>query len=108
MTQRRKNILTTMAALVAVFVGLWLFIHREPRYDGRSLSEWADIGLRATDQEPWNTADVLMASNAIRQIGAKAMPFADEWNTRPPALYGIHDKLLMDVAERFRGFLRSA
>ena len=75
MAKRRKIILLTTAALAVVLVGLWLFIRREPCYDGRSLSEWADMGLRATDQEPWNTSDVLVASNAIRQIGIKSFPW---------------------------------
>ena len=73
MAKKRKIILSTTAALAALLAGL--LILREPRHDGRSLSEWAEIGLHATDQEPWNTADVLTASNAIRQIGAKSFPW---------------------------------
>ncbi len=72
MTRRRK-LLLSIAALALGLVALLLIRNREPRYQGRTISEWADIGLKATDSVPWDEPNVLMASNALRRIGMPAL-----------------------------------
>ena len=97
MAKKRKIILSVVSLIVALFIG-WSFVSsREPSYDGRSLSEWADMGLKATDQWPWNTNDVLVASNAIRQIGRKAVPLAYAWGGKLPS-WGLIDGQLNELS----------
>jgi hypothetical protein len=74
MTRRRK-LLLFIAALALGLMALLLIRNREPRYQGRTISEWADLGLKATDSVPWDEPNVLMASNAIHQIGAESFPW---------------------------------
>lgn len=71
MTRRRK-LLLPLAALALGLVVVLLIRNREPRYQGRTISEWADLGLKATDTVPWDEPNVLLASNALRQIGDPA------------------------------------
>jgi hypothetical protein len=72
MTRRRK-LLLSIAALALGLVAVQLIRNREPRHQGRTISEWADIGLKATDTVPWDMPNVLLASNAFRRIGAPAL-----------------------------------
>lgn len=45
----------------------------------KTVEEWADIGLKATDREPWDHASVLTASNALHTMSAEALPKVREW-----------------------------
>lgn len=75
MAKKRKIILSVVSLIAAIVIGWWFISSREPSYNGRSLSEWADIGLKATDTAPWDIPNVLLASNAIHQIGTNSFPW---------------------------------
>jgi hypothetical protein len=74
MTRRRKQLLS-LAALALGLVAFLLIWNREPSYQGRTISEWADIGIEATDTVPRDEPNILVASNAIHQIGASGLPW---------------------------------
>ena len=73
--RRRGKLLLSIAALTIGMVAILLIWNREPRYQGRTISEWADLGLKATDSVPWDEPNVILASNAIHQIGAESFPW---------------------------------
>jgi HEAT repeat protein len=55
---------------------------REPRYGGRSLSDWVALGSDYRDPEwPENAA----VQNAIREIGTNAIPFLVQWVRKEPS-----------------------
>ena len=84
-----------MIAAAAIVIGLlWLTygIHREPRYNGKSLSEWlrlyGSVNIRFGGPEE--------AVDAVRHIGTNAVPFLVSWidqqRDMPPwkvRLYGL-------------------
>ena len=75
MAKKRKITLSVISLIAVIFIGWWFVNSREPSYNGRSLSEWADMGLKATDTTPWDIPNLLLASNAIHQIGTNSFPW---------------------------------
>jgi HEAT repeat protein len=67
--RRRRAILLLLVGLLAAF-GVWMFFlrNKEPSYQGRALSQWIEEA-EEDDQVP----------EAIRQIGSKAIPYAQAW-----------------------------
>lgn len=93
---RRRRILIGIALLLVLLGGTYLFYSREPSYQGRTLSEWildynkffrdegfADAGAvmmpskRIPSREYQQQKN--MASNALCQIGPRAVPFLVKW-----------------------------
>ena len=67
-----------MLAAAAIVLGLFWFAltrQREPRYDGRSLSEW----LRLHEQEVMTRHFTGKPADAVRHIGTNALPFLVRW-----------------------------
>jgi hypothetical protein len=93
MKRHRKRLLS-IAALTLGLVAFLLIWNREPRYQGKTISEWADIGLKATDSVPWDEPNVLLASNAIHQIGASGLP---RMQSRIPKPTDLRLKLMTDL-----------
>lgn len=46
-----------------------------PSYQRRTLYEWADIGVMASNQPPWSGTDMVTVSNAIHQMRLEAIPW---------------------------------
>lgn len=58
-------------AALGLAAALFILNNREPSYQGKSLSDWVD------DYEDlrWDSPDALAADDALRHIGARAVPF---------------------------------
>src|SRR5262245_35579097 len=80
--RRRKLliVLTVFAAIIAIIVAL---IPREPKYQGRTLSEWIQDSAPRLSPEPETTR----AIEAVRHIGTNGLPSLLEWlnHKEPPA-----------------------
>jgi hypothetical protein len=77
MSKRRKTLLLLAGGVVLVVGAGWLFMpEREPIYKGRKLRQWVEQGgesdLRYKTPNP-------EAAEAIRQIGARAVPHLLNW-----------------------------
>lgn len=70
----RRSTICFVIVLVATFV-IYLCVLKEPRYQGRKLSDWIDIG-RKYDH---STIEWHEASLAVQQIGPDAIPFLLKW-----------------------------
>lgn len=68
----------------AIVAGVFLTREREPRYQGHTLGYWVEIlGNEGTTNV--TPAQVAQATQAVRQIGTKAIPFLLKWiNYAPP------------------------
>jgi HEAT repeat protein len=78
----KKWILRTIVAtvaLAALTVLLFLWLAREPHYKGRPLSQWTDELRKGTGQQR------LDAAEAIRNMGAKGIPYLSGSLTNPPS-----------------------
>ena len=69
--QKSRFILPLAAIFLALLVIRVLPWHSEPVYKGRTLSEWMDLATHAH-----NTAE---ADEALRSLGAKAVPYMMDW-----------------------------
>jgi hypothetical protein len=78
-----RRVFPLLAALLLIVAGAWFWAGREPAYEGRTLCEWCDLGIGALGndprQSPADPAQFLMASNAVWQIGERAVPWLDKW-----------------------------
>jgi hypothetical protein len=62
--------------LLAGWIALHLAVNREPRYQGRTLSQWLKMHVDASDSnEARVRATLNVSSNAVQQIGGNAIPF---------------------------------
>ena len=61
--------------LFAVISIVYLSTPKEPRYNGRPLSEWLDLFADSLPTDP----DFQPSTNAIRAIGTNAIPFLIKW-----------------------------
>jgi len=82
-----------MVAAAAIIFGLLWFActtHREPRYNGRSLSQWLDLcaGRSYASQE---------AADAVRHIGTNAVPFLVTWTQQSHGLAPWKQRFLVKV-----------
>jgi hypothetical protein len=92
MTRRRKRIL--FAVLLLVFsLGLAWFLRprNEPQYQGRYLSQWADLLTRPAPTED----DKLAVWRALEQIGTNGLPLYVAWMSveTPPWKRSLRQKL---------------
>jgi hypothetical protein len=62
----------TITLTLAAAIRLLFFAAAEPRYEGKTLSEWLQLAEQRS--RPHNTAAVLRAEAAVRNIGARAVP----------------------------------
>ena len=84
--KRRQVIL--IAAAVIILGLFWTYTrHREPSYEGKSLSQWLDLYEERQDvsQE---------AAKAVRQIGTNAVPFLVTWTQQTQGLTPWKQRLL--------------
>src|SRR5581483_7455941 len=73
--KRIRIIVMVVAVVVIGVVAIVCFRAREPRYQGRTLSEWIWVGTDHIETSPeWSEAN-----NAVKQIGTNAIPFLLEW-----------------------------
>jgi len=83
----RRSIVISIAGLIAASVIGYLCLPKEPRYQGRALSEWIEESRRAylmwargdpkrrlSDYSEWQ-----IATNAVQQIGTNAIPQLLRW-----------------------------
>jgi len=70
-TKRRLIRISLLLAIVLGLLAFW-FHSREPRHQGKSLSEWLEIWHQSTMKD---YEDVPKANAAIRAMGGKAIPF---------------------------------
>jgi len=89
---RPRAIAITVTAILIAGVLIYLCLPKEPRYQGRTLTEWlnqADTAYAISRGKPQNDPQWLSASNAIQQIGADAIPLLLKWasanDSRPKA-----------------------
>jgi HEAT repeat protein len=62
-----------LAIIVIVLLAAWLMHDREPRYQGQTLTKWLVVyALTPVRTDGQGTLD---SSNAVKQIGAQAIPF---------------------------------
>jgi hypothetical protein len=77
MTSRRRKWIGLAAVMVAAAISAALWWNREPRYQGKALSEWAD---RGTDTyRTWKLRDYYESTNAIGNIGDEAIHWMIRW-----------------------------
>lgn len=66
--RNKAKIVLAVLLLASVGVVAWRILHPEPTYSGKSVNEW----LR---QKADNSGDLRQATNALHQIGPRAVPF---------------------------------
>jgi hypothetical protein len=76
-----RNLSFVFVAAAAIGVMIFLVQRTEPRYGGRSLSQWLTVS-RVTGISPERRAE---AAAAIRHIGAAGLPWLLEWATQEPS-----------------------
>ncbi len=82
-----------MVAAAAIILGLVWFTYtrnREPRYEGRSLSQWLDVCSEKSGP-PEGAVD------AVRHIGTNAVPFLVTWTQQTQGLTPWKQRLLVNV-----------
>jgi hypothetical protein len=96
---RRRVIIFSLAVLVTAVVIVYLCIPKEPRYQGRTLSQWVNDGETAFNVElraklpiggyptPPSANELLAgnpkwqaATNAVQHIGTNAIPWLIKWS----------------------------
>lgn len=75
MSRRRRNLFLLTVGIVLTLVAILVFgREREPRYEGKKLSEWVDLypslGL---------SGDAQLAERGVRGIGTNGIPFLLKW-----------------------------
>src|SRR6266498_4012788 len=73
---RRRKLWFLLGCAIAAVLLLTLWHEREPRYNGRSLSQWAAL-LDPVDRDEVERAQ--QADVAIRQIGTNGLPLLLRW-----------------------------
>src|SRR5688572_8696447 len=77
--KRPRKIVFTMAALGVGFAALaFLTSGREPRYEGRSLTDWLALSLSGNQQGDDASIQDEVAS-AVKAIGTNAVPCLLQW-----------------------------
>jgi HEAT repeat protein len=74
MKLRRRNLLVLLGFAIAAALLLTLWREHEPRYQDKSLSQWAHIINRGPGDD-----DRQKAEHAVRQIGTNGLPFLMRW-----------------------------
>ena len=74
----RKVIVWAVAAIVVVVVGWAVFREREPRYNGKTLSEWMVLRQKDFIRET-PALGTSPALEALRAIGTNGVPYLLEW-----------------------------
>lgn len=93
--------MTFLACAAAVVMGLALAYagrDHEPRYDGRSLSEWV---VALTDYSPDGEPE--QAEEAIRQIGTNALPFLVQYCRYRPARWRLKSVAALEAVGEWLG-----
>lgn len=73
---KRIRLITIVFAVIVIgALAISIYRTREPRYQGRTLSEWLDSGPIDGDDTEYR----LTAGNSVRQIGSDAVPFLLRW-----------------------------
>jgi hypothetical protein len=74
--KRLRLIAIIVTVLLASCLALHLALNREPRYQGRSLTEWLKYYQASIGHDGTNTEAIRLAStNAVKQIGSLGIPF---------------------------------
>ena len=82
-----------MVAAATMVLGLIWFTcasNREPRYNGRSLSQWLDLCAATSDPSQ-------EAADAVRHIGTNAVPFLVTWTQQTQGLTPWKQRCLVKV-----------
>src|SRR6266850_2566498 len=68
--RKRRFLFFCLGTVLVLTAVVWaIFREREPTYDGRTLSEWADLSTQGNNE----------ATNAIRHIGTNTFPVILNW-----------------------------
>ena len=79
MSRRRVLFAALALGLVCLAAALVWRNSGQPRYGGRTLSEWLAICVPRRGRARKPAAEVQAAQQAVRQIGANALPYLMEW-----------------------------
>jgi hypothetical protein len=107
--RRLRIILTMVAAMVSIAICVGIYYAMEPKYEGRTLSEWTDdvvrnAWVRDRDRDDKWTA----ARSAVGYIGTDAIPFLSRWSVARDS--AIKEKVIswLRAHKSFRMRLRTA
>jgi hypothetical protein len=84
-TTKRKKwllVLAGVAVVVTIALAAWLIGHREPTYQGQTLSQW--LGTPVVGRSNQSAVD-----NAIQQMGTNALPCLLEWVSYDPSQHKL-------------------
>ena len=78
---RWRRLLIALAVFAAIVAVIFALIPHEPKYEGRTLSEWIRVAApRTADSE------TIKAIEAVRHIGTNGLPWLVKWiGAKPPA-----------------------
>ena len=80
MSRSHRRRLVALIALMLAGLVAWVWqSHRQPSFEGRTLGEWCDLGIASVADD--NESSALLASNAVWQIGDRAVPWLVDWAT---------------------------
>jgi hypothetical protein len=73
---RRRGVLVIVAACILVGIGVVEFwpSDNEPKYDGKTLSQWLEISRSRRYDDRWAQAE-----DAVRHIGTNGLPWLIKW-----------------------------
>jgi HEAT repeats len=74
MRTRRKWLWLLLSCIVAAVLIFTLFGEREPQYEGKSLSRWANVVAYGPSR-----SEMREAENAVRKIGTNGLPYLLKW-----------------------------
>src|SRR5581483_9804615 len=113
--KRLRLIVMVVAVMVMGVVAIACFRAREPRYQGRTLSDWINSVESTQDVDP----DRQAASHAIKQMAAEAIPVLlkwvqsanspqmqklIDWSQRHPSIHFMLKDAELDREKAYRGF----
>jgi hypothetical protein len=100
MRKRQVSVVILLAVLALIEVGFYYFDHREPSFEGKSLSEWV---LIVHDERP--NPEKENARSVVRQLASRSIPMLLRWLREPdkPSL----EERISDMKSRIFGWLQT-
>lgn len=105
---RWRRILIALALAAAVAAILFALVPREPKYQGRTLSEWLCIAAPSVNPDP----ESARAVQAVHHIGADGLPWLIKWMSYEPPTWktklakGV-EKLPQPIADKLDNFINA-
>jgi hypothetical protein len=103
---RWRRLLIIPAVCIAVIAIVVALIPREPKYDGRTLSEWLTIAAPGTNPDPESSR----AIEAVHRIGTNGLPWLIKWMSYEPPRWKYRAsataaKLPQPIADRLENLI---